>query len=58
MLDIFVQFLQNQSERFIWNAAASEHTIERYREGINSLLVENMKRHVDLNCAKMQKTIN
>ncbi|CEK12218.1 hypothetical protein [Legionella hackeliae] len=52
MLDIFVNFLINKSQKFVWDSANSQHTTERYRNQMANLMAQNRNRHVDLNCAK------
>ena len=54
MLDIFIQFLLNRSRDFSWSQKNAEHSIEKYRNKMASMVEENMQRHVDLNSAKMQ----
>ena len=58
MLDLFVHFLVNQSVSQTSGSANPEHTIEQYRQGIEPILNENRRRHVDLNQAPMSKITN
>jgi glutathione synthase/RimK-type ligase-like ATP-grasp enzyme len=55
MLDIFIQFLVNKSRRFKWQPKTTTHTIEKYTNQMISMVAQNMRRHVDLNNAKMHK---
>lgn len=52
MLDIFINFLLNKSVKFRWDINNSFHSIERYKEEVESMKSTYMKRHVDLNSAK------
>lgn len=49
LLDMFVQFILNQSVSFVWDPTKAQHTIARYNESVKPILLENMQRHVDLN---------
>lgn len=52
MLDIFVNFLINQSEKFVWNPQKIEHEIDKYRNEMSNVMSRNLLRHVDLNSQK------
>lgn len=52
MLDIFINFLLNQSTHFHWNHRKYNHSIEQYRHEVIPVLQQNMQRHVDLNKAE------
>ncbi len=52
MLDIFVQFLHNKSRKFIWDSKNVEHSIDKYRKKMVSMVAKNMRCHVDLNSAR------
>ena len=54
MLDIFVNFLLNQSVDFTWEPTGHEHVIEQYRSEIEPVYSELMRRHVVLNCANVR----
>jgi len=50
MLDIFVNFLVGQSIQFNWDPTRAEHTTDQYKQEMENIMNQNMKRHVDLNC--------
>ncbi|MDP1602222.1 MAG: hypothetical protein Q8M03_03070 [Legionella sp.] len=54
MLDIFVNFLINKSVKFKWEPKKSTHSVLDFHEEINSIIMQNMLRHVELNSAKAQ----
>lgn len=47
MLDIFVQFLLNQSVHFQWNSNLAEHSILQYTEQVQAYLLQNRRNHID-----------
>lgn len=49
MLDIFVNFILNQSVHFEWNPKKVIHTVTDYEAQIENVLMENLDRHVNLN---------
>ena len=51
MLDLFVHFLIHRSVGASYDFKNYEHTIETYRQGVDSIYTENRRRHVDLNAA-------
>lgn len=52
MLDIFVQFLVNKTQKFVWQTNKRKHSIEMYRDAMTEIVSLNLQRHVDLNSAK------
>lgn len=58
MLDIFIQFLLSQGSSFQWNETKVEHTVEKYRKTMISVMAQNLQRHVELNSAKAHKERN
>lgn len=56
MLDIFIQFLLNKSRKFNWEPKERQHTIDKYRRDMESMMSQNLQRHVDLNNAKTYNT--
>lgn len=55
MLDIFINFLLNKSENFIWNPNNYKHSINHYSKEVNEIVAENLNHHVDLNSANKCK---
>ena len=49
MLDIFINFLLNTSKYFKWDPNCAEHSIDRYKHQMVSVVAQNMRRHVGLN---------
>lgn len=52
MLDIFINFLIGKSKNFKWDETKSEHSVNKYRNQMISIVAQNMRRHVGLNSAK------
>ncbi|WP_131782378.1 hypothetical protein [Legionella gresilensis] len=55
MLDIFVNFLIERTVNFQWNEKSVTHSIDKYRNRMQSLISKNLINHVNLN---KFKTIN
>ena len=53
MLDIFINFLLCKSRSFTWDETKSEHSVNKYRNQMISLVAQNMRRHIGLNSAKV-----
>lgn len=51
MLDVFVQYLLGQTVDFIWQKEVWCHHIESYRQTMVSTVIQNRRRHIDLNSA-------
>ena len=51
ILDIFVNFIVNQSKHYTWNAHGCTHSLGKYREKMQEMYKQNMQRHVYLNGA-------
>ena len=49
MLDIFIQFMLNGAENFVWNPESCIHNIEHYRSQMKAIFDLNMERHVQVN---------
>lgn len=57
MLDIFIQFLLNQSRTYRWDASKFSHSIDKYEKEIQALIMQNVERHVDLNKKEVERSI-
>lgn len=49
ILDIFVQFLQNKKQNFVWNSYYSKHSINKYRDLAAQIMQMNLNQHICLN---------
>lgn len=57
MLDMFVNFLQNKSREFHWDRHHVTCDISANREAMFSIVDENIRKHVWLNSAAMQRQL-
>lgn len=49
MLDIFTQFMLVASTYYEWNPKNFYHSLEKYREQMDTLMSQNITRHINLN---------
>ena len=52
MLDIFIHFLLSTSKSFKWDPKKTDHSMDKYKHQMASLVAQNMRRHIGLNNAK------
>jgi glutathione synthase/RimK-type ligase-like ATP-grasp enzyme len=52
MLDIFIHFLLSTTKSFKWESKNAEHSIDKYKQEMVSIVAQNMRRHVGLGHVK------